>query len=499
MLALKPYRIAAVPLLSVQTADPANIIRLAVREASNGTETAVLTWNCIHGIRAGNEAGKPLADLCNGDQPADIATSNPVEAIRKIEALGANDTAARAVVVFLGLADVLDDPQSQVATRQAVWNLRDALPPQGIMAVLVVPLGWRNPFPNDIAVAEDSLPDRAELSALVVKTTTAAKLAKPREDIMDKSADALIGLSGFAAEQATALSLKPSGVDVASLWNRKRQQIRETPGLSVYGGTERFDDLGGLAQAKEYFGAVVTGKRKPGCVVFVDEIEKSLAGSAGDTSGVSQSILGYLLSYMQDNRATGSILIGPGGSGKSAFAKAVGNEGGIPTVQLDLGGIKGSLVGESEGRMRAALAVITAVSAGRPMFLATCNSIGALPPELRRRFTLGTMFFDLPTAEEREIIWCLHCEKFDMPKPTAKILPECDGWTGAEIAACVDLADRLGKPLKEAAKYITPISRTAKELIELLRTACSGRYLSASAPGVYRKPETAALGRKLEL
>jgi hypothetical protein len=37
---------------------------------------------------------------------------------------------------------------------------------------------------------------------------------------------------------------------------------------------------------------------------------------------------------------------------------------------------------------------------GRMLFIATCNSIASLPPELRRRFTLGTFFFDLPTALE---------------------------------------------------------------------------------------------------
>ncbi|MGB7590439.1 MAG: hypothetical protein WBO19_04275, partial [Terriglobia bacterium] len=44
---------------------------------------------------------------------------------------------------------------------------------------------------------------------------------------------------------------------------------------------------------------------------------------------------------------------------------------------------------------------IDAVSQGRMLFIATCNSIASLPPELRRRFTLGTFFFDLPTVDER--------------------------------------------------------------------------------------------------
>ena len=55
-------------------------------------------------------------------------------------------------------------------------------------------------------------------------------------------------------------------------------------------------------------------------------------------------------------------------------------------------------MGASTERLRTALQIIDAVSQGRMLFIATCNSIASLPPELRRRFTLGTFFFDLPTA-----------------------------------------------------------------------------------------------------
>ena len=115
---------------------------------------------------------------------------------------------------------------------------------------------------------------------------------------------------------------------------------------------------------------------------------------------------------MQDNAATGCIFIGPPGAAKSAMAKATGNEAGIPTISLDIGSMKGSLVGESEQRFRTALKVVDAVSQKRSLFIATCNSIGILPPELRRRFTFGTFFFDLPVKSEREAIWTLYRAKY---------------------------------------------------------------------------------------
>ncbi len=433
MLSLKAYRRAAVPLLAVHTADPAEVVRLAVREATNGTIRPVLVWDCIHGLREANKEGVALTDAANEGQNPAIATGNPVEFLRAVEQLGNSPSAEKSIIVAIGLADAMVDASSGYPTRQALWNLRDKLTSSGILLVLAVPMGWRNPFPDDIAMVESPLPNGEAIRGLVGKICGDAKITEPGSEATAGLVDALTGLSGFACEQALALSLTKKGFDVESLWDRKRMQISETPGLSVYAGKERFDDLGGLAQAKRLYGAVLAGKRKPGAIVFVDEVEKSLAGSAGDTSGVSQSILGYLLSYMQDQEATGSIFIGPPGAAKSAFAKAIGNEGGIPTVTLDLGGIKGSLVGESESRMRSALAVITAVSGGRPFFVATCNSIGALPPELRRRFTVGTMFFDLPSAEERKTIWGIYVRKYRL---TGQEIPSAEGWTGAEIKQC---------------------------------------------------------------
>jgi AAA+ superfamily predicted ATPase len=111
---------------------------------------------------------------------------------------------------------------------------------------------------------------------------------------------------------------------------------------------------------------------------------------------------------MQDNSASGVIFIGPPGSAKSMVAKAAGTEAGVPTIQLDLGAMRGSLVGQSESQVRSALKVITAVASGKTLWIATCNSIGNLPPELRLRFTLGTFFFDLPAAAERDRIWNIY-------------------------------------------------------------------------------------------
>jgi SpoVK/Ycf46/Vps4 family AAA+-type ATPase len=205
-------------------------------------------------------------------------------------------------------------------------------------------------------------------------------------------------------------------------------------------------------------------------VVFVDEIEKAFAGTGTDLSGVKTEMTGTMLTWMQDNEADGLIFIGPAGAAKSALAKAIGNTAGIPTIAFDLGAMQSSLVGGSGERLRAALSVVEAVSQGRALFIATCNSIASLPPELRRRFTLGTFFFDLPSADEREVIWRIYEKRYSVSGER----PEDEGWTGAEIKECCRKAGRLGVPLRRAAEDTVPISKSAAEQIKSLRQQASG-------------------------
>jgi SpoVK/Ycf46/Vps4 family AAA+-type ATPase len=202
---------------------------------------------------------------------------------------------------------------------------------------------------------------------------------------------------------------------------------------------------------------------------------------------------------MQDTRATGTIFYGVPGGAKSAVAKAAGVEYGIPTIQFDLGATKGSLVGQSEAQIREALKVINAVSGGRTLWIATCNSMTVLPPELKRRFGYGTWFFDLPSREERDSIWDLYLARYGL-----------DGegdlrdrlWTGAEIETCCRLAYDLSISVEKASMNIVPISVSGKEQIEKLQDYATRRFLAASYAGVYEKGKVAEVaefaGRSFE-
>jgi len=74
-------------------------------------------------------------------------------------------------------------------------------------------------------------------------------------------------------------------------------------------------------------------------------------------------------------------------------------------------------------------------------------------------------------------------------------LPKIDdeGWTGAEIRKCCQLADSLNKPLTEVKQYIVPVSKSAAEEIEDLRRQANLRFLSASRAGLYSMERPSAV------
>jgi Cdc6-like AAA superfamily ATPase len=175
------------------------------------------------------------------------------------------------------------------------------------------------------------------------------------------------------------------------------------------------------------------------CVLWIDEIEKALAGASGPQGdgGVAADALGTLLSWMQEHSA--------------------------------------------------------------PVFLvATANDVRSLPPELLRKGRFDELFFvDLPTHAERiEIIAaCLKqngraTDTVDMDALAAAT----NGFVGAEISALVPdamftaFADGeralTTDDLMVVAKSVVPLSKTASEKITALREWSVGRARPASQPEV---------------
>lgn len=328
----KAYRVAC-PIVSLSTSDPGAAIKNII---SALPECAVITWDCAAGLTPDKKAVGILANMSESPELELSLTSVLVRAASTSHPLPKGTViVVKNAQRFIGETDVM----------QAIWNLRDVFKSPKRMLIL---LGHHVRIPpeleNDVVELDEPLPTRSELADAIGAVVTGAGVESD-ESTIGRSADAAQGLSAFAAEQFAALNLSREGLDVGGVWADKCRKISETPGLSVVSaGASR---VAGCYQIKEFLARIAGGKEPPNAIIYVDEIDKGVGGSRGDTSGVSQDQLQNLLTYMQDKRAAGCIFLGPPGAAKSATAKEVGALAGIPTIQLDLGAMKGSLVGES--------------------------------------------------------------------------------------------------------------------------------------------------------
>lgn len=470
-------RRAGVPIAAIETSDPAATIVGCIKALNGKAEsTPIMRWDICRGLVGLNKVGVELANRIAPEGP--IQTGNPAECLALLE----KEQKIEGILCFFLSAHrfIVSD-----SIAQGLWNLRDAWKATGSTLVLLCPaIRLPDDLTHDVVVITEPLPNQAEIGTIVDSIAKDAGLAQVEEK--DKVVDTLLGVSAFAAEQALAMSItREGGVNRDELWERKRKMVEQTPGLSVWRGKESFADIGGLDNIKTFLGRILgSGKNPVRCIGFIDEIEKMFSGSSNDSSGVSQDQLRVFLTEMQDANVPGIILIGPPGTGKSAIAKGAGAIAEAEVLSIDTGAMTGSLVGESQAKIRKAMATFRSVSQGKGLFIATCNKISSLPPELRRRFTLGTFFVDLPTRAERKSIWKLWLARYGMA--TDAVLPDDNGWTGAEIRACCDVANRADLSLVDAASFIVPVSKAAANDIDALRKMASGRFISASTPGIYK-------------
>lgn len=190
------------------------------------------------------------------------------------------------------------------------------------------------------------------------------------------------------------------------------------------------------------------------CVLWLDEIEKALAGATQGAAdgGVSADALGTVLSWMQERQ--GAVFV-----------------------------------------------------------VATANDISALPPELLRKGRFDDLFFvDLPDHAERIAVLLATLKQYGRdtaqngPADVSIVAARCAGFTGAELAAIVPEAlfaayndgkrDLRTADLMAAAETVVPLSKTAAQKIAALRQWAQGRARPAS---IQTEAAATASGRTVEL
>ncbi len=488
---LRLARAAGTPLIGITTADqPALVLAIVSAKAgSDKTAPPILQHDIIRGLIGLNVEGQEAAAGISPSNDDVLGNTGGAVLTSPAEALAAAAKLTRRSVLLVHNAQALLE---NVAVVQAVCNLRDLFKADGRCVVLMdATLTLPPQLVQDAWILDDPLPTPEQIAGIIDAELLNAQAMTPPPAVPDEATKAravaaLTGLAAYPAEQAVAISLQSGRLDPERLWARKRALINQTKGLTMDVSRLTFDMLGGLEEIKRHARAINEGPEPPSVYVRMDEIEKLMAGSRGDSSGTSQDQKGVILREMEDNGWTGVIEVGPPGSGKTAITQALGTTFGAPMLSFDLGAAKDKLVGSSEQLIRQCMKVIKAIGGSNVYFVATCNDIsaGVITPDLLRRFTDGIYFFDLCTAEERAAIWPIHLARYGFPLDAER--PKDADWTGSEIRNCVRLAYRRRCSLVDAARSIVPIAVSSAESIELLRRQATGKFLSASHPGTYK-------------
>jgi hypothetical protein len=298
------------------------------------------------------------------------------------------------------------------------------------------------------------LPNRKEMGELLDAIVATAEV-DPDSYSRDHVLNALAGLPANQASNAIAEALARTGrVDVATIRSFKKELVAAKGITWIDPDPRGFDSLGGLEPVKAW-----ARKR----VVAFDEEKREEYGVRAPK---------------------GLVAGGKPGCAKSAFVKALAAEWGMTLLRLDMGATRGMYQGQSEQGLEDAILTAEAVSPAI-LFIDECekafggagtggatdggtgervfgafltwlqektsqvfvylagNRMDQLPSEFTRagRFD-ATMWFDLPTANERESI--VNVFKAKYPKAgaldTTALVTASERCTGAEIEAAFEEA-----------------------------------------------------------
>jgi AAA+ superfamily predicted ATPase len=432
-----------------------------------------------------------------GDAPT--GGKDPISAL---EALGRQPAGRSAVFVFKDFHEFWKEPRVKRMLRNAAQGL---VMTRTSMVVLTPEHRPPIELSDDAVLMDFDLPSAEDLGAVLdVLAKTPGLTNRLTPEGRTRLVQAAVGLTRSQAHRVFSKAIVGDGVldesDIDLVNDEKKLIIRESEALEYYSAQESPSDVGGLDVLKDWLSLR----------------ERSF----------SEQARAYGLPAPK-----GVALIGIPGTGKSLTAKMIAGLWRQPLLRLDVGALFGSLVGESEERVRKALVLAEKMSPcvlwidelekslsngdndggtskrvfasiltwmqdkTAPVFVvATANDVTALPPELLRRGRFDEIFFlDLPTAPERKAILKVHLtkrgrapENFDLDT----LAEVTAGYVGAEIEqAIIDAMYRAFAEEREfttadveaATHTLVPLSKSQREQVEALRSWLrEGRAQSAS-------------------
>lgn len=471
---------------------------LGVKRTDDEDTPPAVVWDCVNGpatpVEAGDDIESAVAENITPESEGNFVPSgNPIQDLPQT-LVNARKKLGEGTILFLICQDNTILEYAPVA--QAIHGLRDAFKTSFRTLVILGQDPRVPPFlAEDMPIIDDPLPSVDELRDMALLIAKDNEVSAANGNMANAGA-ACRGMTRFASETALKRKLRKSGYDLKALTEVRRLSIEATTNRALVFERETwsFEDVGGLQEFKAFMTGLFNGPKKPQLIVRIDEIDKDITsastGTVADNTGVSQAILKSLLTCIEDNKWMGLLAVGGPGTGKTLASICTGNHFGCTTMALNISATKGSLVGQTETAMRRVMDIIYTTGGENVLFIATCNRLDTMPPELQRRFWLGTWFWDLPNSDERNRIWQIQKARFGIKE---EVTFGHDGWTGSDIRNACQMAWATASSLKDAAGRITLVGQTNRDQIEKLRDMAERLcFRSANYPGAFKKAKPTA-------
>jgi ATP-dependent 26S proteasome regulatory subunit len=488
---LKLFIRSGYPVIAVETRDEETAVD-TVRRAAGELHVTLYEWSVTTG----------LVRVVPSRAVTEITPGKPTGAL---EFALAKKGDGRQVFLFKDLGPHAKDPVVARLLRDVFGrdkvNLvlveEDPLPPNVRRLAVSIPLPLPGPEELEQIVRETYREIRDSAYEEVTSTLTKREL--------EQIVQTLRGLTATEAARVIAVAVyqdyQLSADDLPRIVEAKRNLLQGTGCLESINVNFDVDEVGGL-----------------------DNLKKWLVVRRG---GMTAKARDFGLAAPR-----GILLLGVQGCGKSLCAKAVAADWGMPLLRMDPGVLYQKYIGETENRLREAMAQAEAMAPvvlwideiekafasasadsadgglsqrmfgtllswmqdhKSPIFMvATANNIAALPPELMRKGRFDEVFFvDLPHAAARAQVLSIHLARRKRdPKGfnLGKLAAATDGFSGAELeqlvqsamyAAFSDGADVTDAYLMGEVATTRPLSVLMGEKVAELRAWAEGRCVPA--------------------
>jgi hypothetical protein len=443
-----------VPVLVIDSADEAQVIKTVLRASGHPSEPAekgrvlvpvrsasglpVFQWTVTDGLkRLDADFGPPQRNVT---EPAQI-----------LKYIRASNLAA--IYILLDFHPYLSDPV-------IVRHLKDIAQEYSQCARTLVLVSVELTIPRELesltARCTLALPDRAERRRIVEEIAHQWVLAHPRETVKaDRRAlgmliENLNGLSVLEAQKVARQAIFDDGTistaDIPAVMQAKYELLNRHGILHYEPATQAMADVGGFERFKSW-------------------LRKRIAAFDGSAPDLDVP--------------KGVLLLGVQGCGKSLVARASAGILNVPLLRFDCATLFDKYIGESERNLRESLSTADLMApcvlwvdeiekgfsstgdsdggAGRRVLgglltwlaekqtrvfvVATANDIEELPPELVRKGRFDEIFFvDLPHPEARLEILRIHAQRRHIALDSAALLTlanASEGFSGAEIEQAI--------------------------------------------------------------